>query len=495
MRILIDTNILIPIEPGSHGDLEANTPLGLELVRLCNLGGHKILIHSLMMNDIQRDKNTIRADLRRSLVERYHKLETVIPIPPEWNAVVGNPTEGENDWVDNHLLAAVHSDSVHILVTEDIRIRKKARRLALNDRVWSLSKILETLRVLSDQPIGLIPSLEQVKAFTLSDADPIFRSLRADYGVDGFNAWLAKAKRDGRDALVIWPGLNERLIAGLAILKQEDSVPGGRQGKTLKLCTFKVGENYGQNRYGELLLKGVFDYCRKNRYEQVYFTAFEKQVELLGFSESFGFKLAGVRTGLGELIVYKDFIPSGNDNDGMDPWNFHVNYGPWAAKLSTATAFIIPIQPKYFELLFPEAVAQQSLIAPKPCGNGIKKAYLCHAQIKRISRGDSLYFYQSSGGKTSGILAIGIAEDVMRSNDPDAITRFVGNRTVYTHAQIATLCGKEVLAIRFRRVFLLQGPVSLKMLVDSGVIRGAPQSIAQVPVLKTAEMSSLCNQQ
>lgn len=464
------------------------------MIRLCNVDGHKVLIHPLVLSDIQRDRDIPRAELRRTLLDRYHRLESVIPVPVEWSSVIGTPAEGTNDWVDNHLLAAVNADAVHILVTEDIGIRKKARRLSLSDRVWSLSKIIETLRVLSDQPIGLIPSLEQVKVFTLLDADPIFSSLRSDYGERDFNAWLAKSKREGRDALIIRAEVAGQLVAGLVILKQEDAVPGVRTGKTLKLCTLKVGSAYGQNRYGELLLKGVFDFCQNNRHELVYFTAFEKQAELLGFSESFGFKLSPVRTTLNELVVYKDFTPAAGDQLSLDPWTYHVRYGPWAAKLESAAAFIVPIQPRYFSLLFPEAIAQQSIIPPKPCGNGIKKAYLCHAQARRIKRGDTLYFYNSGGGQDSGILAIGIAEDVMRSRDADAITRFVGNRTVYTHQQITTLCSKEVLAIRFRRVHLIQAPVRLAKVVAAGAIKGPPQSIAQVPAIAIPTMASLCRQ-
>ena len=36
MNFLIDTNIVIPMEPGSTVDLEINTPLALEFYRLAN---------------------------------------------------------------------------------------------------------------------------------------------------------------------------------------------------------------------------------------------------------------------------------------------------------------------------------------------------------------------------------------------------------------------------------------------------------------------------
>jgi hypothetical protein len=294
--------------------------------------------------------------------------------------------------------------------------------------------------------------------------------------------------------LVIRAGNGAPLIAGLVILKMEDGVPGVRGGRTLKLCTFKVGDQYGKNRYGELLLKGVFDYAAANGYELIYFTAFENKAELLGFSESFGFSQGPTRTALNELVAYKDLRPTDLDHETLSPWDFHVRFGPWSGKLDVAPAFIVPIQPRFYSLLFPEGTPQQSLLPLKPCGNGIKKAYLCHAQSKQIRRGDTLYFYNSIGKTESAISAIGIAEDVLRTSDDSQIIRFVGNRTVYTNRQINELCAKDVLAIRFRRIRILRRPLIRSEMVRSGIIKGPPQSIAQIPSDKVRAMADLCRE-
>lgn len=494
MRILLDTNIFIPIEPASAADVARNTPACLELVRLCNLVGHQTLIHPLVSSDLARDRDRGRADLRESLLGRYQKLEHVIPIPAGWSEIIGSAEERSNDWVDHHLLSAVAADAVHVLVSEDIKLRKKARRLNLHSRVWSLAEALEAFRVLTDQPIDPLPNLELVKLFKIDDADPILESLRNDYGAEPFAAWLAKSKREGRDALIIRSAHGDQFIAGLVILKLEDGVPGVRGGKTLKLCTFKVGDQYGKNRYGELLLKGVFDYAAANGYDLIYFTAFENKAELLGFSESFGFRQGPTRTALNELVAYKDLRPTNADYGALSPWEFHVRFGPWMGKLDVAPAFIIPIQPRFYSLLFPEGIPQQSLFPLKPCGNGIKKAYLCHAQSQQIRNGDTLYFYNSVGGTESAISAIGIAEDILRTSDDSLIIRFVGNRTVYTNHQINELCTKSVLAIRFRRIRILKRPLIRSEIVRSGIINGPPQSITQIPKDKVRTMADLCRE-
>lgn len=494
MRILLDTNIFIPIEPASAEDLAKNTPACLELVRLCSMASHKILIHPLVSSDLARDKDRSRADLRESLLGRYQMLEHVVPVPTEWNGIIGAAEEHSNDWVDHHLLSAVKADAVDVLISEDIKLRKKARRLDLQGRVWSLAKALETFRVLTDQPVDPLPNLENVKLFTIDDSDPIFESLRADYGPELFRAWLAKSKREGRDALVIRSGNGDPFIAGLVILKLEDGVPGVRGGKTLKLCTFKVGDQYGKNRYGELLLKGVFDHAAANGFDLIYFTAFENKAELLGFSESFGFRQGPNRTERNELVAYKDLKPTDADYRTLSPWDFHVRFGPWMGKLDLAPAFIIPIQPRFYSLLFPEGIPQQSLFPLRPCGNGIKKAYLCHAQSQQIRNGDTLYFYNSVGGTESAISAIGIAEDILRTSDDSLIIRFVGNRTVYTNHQINELCAKSVLAIRFRRIRILKRPLIRSEIVRSGIINGPPQSITQIPNDKVRTMADLCRE-
>ena len=416
----------------------------------------------------------------------------MIAPPPQWTAIIGLAEEHSNDWVDNHLLAAVHADAVHVLVSEDIKLRKNARRLELGDRVWSLAKALETLRVLTDQPIDPIPNVELVKLFSLNDTEPIFSSLRRDYGGD-FDRWLSEKKREGRSALVIRSDNPDDSVAGIVILKQEAEVPGVRAGKTLKLCTFKVGERFGQNRYGELLLKGVFDFISKNSYEMTYFTAFENKAELLGFSESFGFRQGPLRNERGELIAYKDFVVNSEDEMHLSSWDYHVRYGPWTGKIRRAPGFVIPIQPRYYEALFPEDVGQQSLLAPRPCGNGIKKAYLCHAQCTRVQRGDTLFFYQSGLGDLSGIQAICIAEDVLRTSESSHIIRFVGNRTVYTNDEINALCEKEVLAVRLRRIKFLESPITKKQIAKAGILKSHPQSICQVPSNMLTSLADLCH--
>jgi hypothetical protein len=114
------------------------------------------------------------------------------------------------------------------------------------------------------------------------------------------------------------------------------------------------------------------------------------------------------------------------------------------------------------------------------CGNSIKKAYLCNAAITTVSSGDNLLFYRSEDIQAATALAI--VEDCLRSSDAKEVTYYVGKRTVYTARQIEEMCASApVLAIRFRRVVLLDPPILFRELVHGGCLRGAPQSIQTIP--------------
>jgi hypothetical protein len=60
--------------------------------------------------------------------------------PDTWKPLVGDPAPGTNDWVDIAHLAAVYHDAVDYLVTEDLRLRRKSRKVDLGERVVSVDE-------------------------------------------------------------------------------------------------------------------------------------------------------------------------------------------------------------------------------------------------------------------------------------------------------------------------------------------------------------------
>lgn len=477
MKFLIDTNIIVPLEPASISDFGINTDHALEFHRLAQKSGNTIYIHPAVEFDFQRDKNIERSNLRKRLINRYEKLEAPPPITLLEPTHVGITEIGNNDYVDNCLLASLKGDAVDFLVTEDKKIHRKAQRSGLDSRVFFLQEAITFLLDLFDKSPPPPPSVQKVFVYELKESDPIFDSLRQDYS-PGFNNWLRDCKRKHREAYIILNS-NASNLAGICIYKNEASLPTGEKGRTLKLCTFKISESEFGNRFGELLFKAIFDFADSNHYDFIYYTAFPKQDDLIAFTESFGFSVFELPNERGEFIVYKKLGYTSKDIEGLSPLEFNIQYGPRRILFQGNNTFLIPIKPIYHQVLFPELEPQIPIFhEARPCGNSIKKAYLCHSPNKQIMPGDNLFIYRSEDVK--GITAIGIVEDSIRTSNPNEIARHVGSRTVYSFNSIVEFCHKPTLVIRFRYVKGLDVSIRLNELKKAGIINGAPQSIMKL---------------
>lgn len=479
MNILIDTNIIIPLEPSALTDFEINTELALRFHSLVQKSGSIIFVHPAVEYDFNRDKNEERIRLRKTVIKRYNHIDSPPPISILNVADVGAPDIGSNDYVDNCFLASVKGDAVDYLVTEDKGIHKKAKRAGLQSRVLLLRDAIALLQDFFDETPPPPPSVESKKVYELNETDPIFDSLRKDYS-PGFDIWLQKCKRKHRDAYVIYDKSHTNL-AGICIHKKEDRLPTDETGKILKLCTFKVSETQHGYRYGELLLKSVFDYADKNKYQYLYFTTFPKHDELIDFAKSFGFYCIE-RPGHEEIIMQKSLEFSEEDIRCHSPLDFHIKFGPRITKFSPNATFIVPIIPQFHDILFPEVI-EEPLLFPdsRPCGNSIKKAYLCNSATKQIQTGDNLLFYRSH--LKPSVTALGIIESYIRSSDANEIARYVGSRTVYRYSEISKMCQKskrETLAIKFRYVKPVDPGINMKDLKKHNVLNGPPQSITKL---------------
>jgi hypothetical protein len=202
LNLLIDSNIVIPLEPCSFDDAGINTDAAIDFHNLCNRSHNTVCIHPAIEYDLSRDLNTARATLRRRLLGRYHMLDSVPEIDILDPIIVGTPEIGSNDYVDNCLLAAVQADSVDFLVSEDKGIHKKATKLNVSSRVLFLQDAILLLKDLFDEVPPPPPAVRLIPAFELDEKDSIFNSLRQDYSPE-FDMWLKKCKRENRDVYVI----------------------------------------------------------------------------------------------------------------------------------------------------------------------------------------------------------------------------------------------------------------------------------------------------
>ena len=481
MKLLFDTNVLIPLEPTSSRDLSAASHAAMDLFCRAQEANLDVFLHPDAKKEIGRDRDTERRKMREQLLRKYPVLPDPPPAPSRALAVLGDPLAGSNDWVDNQLLAAVLADAVDFLITEDKGIHRKAALLSISNRVLTIDDALATVRGLFPIVPSSPPAVREIKAHSLDLEDPILDSFREDY--PGFNKWFSTCRREHRQGWAI-PIPQSTHVKGFCIVNEEtkESFPSvGIGGRILKICSFKVSEDYRGFRFGELLLKAVFSYTQANKYDWVFVTVFPKYDQLIKLLNDFGFEEIKKRTELQERILFKPVRWSPTDKENLDPIRFAVRFGPGTMKLREVPAYIVPIRPEYNRILFPEGESQIEIFPGQcPFGNSIRKAYLCNASIRKIAPGDGLLFYTSKTVK--GITALGFVEETLVSNNPDKIARYAGERTVYSYSEIQNLCSNgPVLAILFRQVKVLEKPISSCRLQSWGILSGPPQSIQKVP--------------
>lgn len=149
----------------------------------------------------------------------------------------------------------------------------------------------------------------------------------------------------------------------------------------------------------------------------------------------------------------------------------------------------VPIQPRWYRVLFPENTPQPMLLpgvhqadGERTPGNTIRKVYLCKAQISKINPGDILLFYLSGREIGSGsIRTVGIVEEYREIGDPENLLRATGRRSVYSvEEQVAMLNASPVKVLDFLVVGHLKDPIPLGLLNAMGAINGVPQTIRTV---------------
>jgi GNAT superfamily N-acetyltransferase len=477
MRFLLDTNILIPLE-------DSALPLRENLanfVRLASEHGHPLIYHPASEEDIAEDRDEIRRLNTLQRLKQYTKLDHRPTCP--WNT----PTTKRNDAVDNEILYALSLHAAAGLVTEDRGIHDKAKARGLVDRVYTIQTAEDLLLRLHESVSVALPNIEEVPLYQLTPqlADAFFDSLRLAY--EPFDRWFLSKAEEGRRAWVHWHRPYE--LGGICIFARQDNeliTEGLRlDGTALKLATFKVGDTSRGRKVGELFLKAAFQYATKNRCENIFIHGDEEQhYFLFKLLQEFGFEHVGFHPGSDSHdAVYLKRHPEKAPVDGRPPFDYLRAFFPHFRSDREISKFVIPIQPVYHEILFPDymgsAGSQTQLFrTDNQAGNAIKMAYLCFANTKKIDPGDIVLFYRSADEQA--ITTLGVVESCETLSDSESIVARVKRRTVYSQEEIDDMAKKPTKVILFRLVRHLHRPPRLADLKATGVLKGAPQSITKL---------------
>lgn len=477
MRFLLDTNILIPLED-SRAVLEPNLT---NFVRLAGQHKHDLLYHPASKRDLGRDADAARRQQTLNRINRYQELLN----PPDcpWNTSNTN----ENDAVDNEILYAIERNAVDALVTEDRGIHTKAKARGLEKRIYYIQTAEQWLLNLhSEKPVSL-PNIRVANLHQLDLTSAFFDSLRQNY--QGFNAWFAKASREGRKAWIY--GDSSNVLEALCIfhVQTNEVITDDNQmlrGDALKLCTFKVGEAVRGKKIGELFLKAAFHYATNNSIENIFITTNPYELHLVDLLTDFGFKARGVHKG--DNVYVKAHPKEIPQSEGLETFEFHRRYFPHYLTDVMIQKFVVPIEPKYHKVLFPDYMTPQQkqeqqlqlelFSEENTVGNAIKLAYLSHTQLKAIRRGDIVMFYRS--GDLKALTSIGIVEDFVVLENAEEIARVVSRRTVYRFDQIQEMATKPTKVILFRLVKHFSNYIPWQWMKENKVVNGNIQTIRKI---------------
>jgi hypothetical protein len=477
VRVLLDTNILIPREHDWVVPESLTT-----LIRMIAERKDVALIHPVSFEEIGRYQDERRRDVVLSKLASYPQLSD----PPNpigdstYVAQVGFP-QTRNSAVDNKLLYAVYRNAVDLLITEDQGIHAKSIAVGCEDRVLT---ILEAVRLfgtlLPKEGSRAAPASVRLEYLhNISLTDPFFDSMRIDYLE--FDRWFSQKSREGRRAWV--HRYDTGSLAAFMLLKEENE-PISLDNKIfaaerrLKICTLKVSRT--GLRIGELLLKLAFEFATNNSINSVYLTAFPAGKEyLLSLITHYGFVCVG-RNQRGEDLYLKRLCPPSGDLCREDISRL---YYPTFYDGPDVNKYVLPIQPRYHQRLFPSWKGSQALLdfdqGMLPEGNAITKAYLCNSPIATIKLQDIVLFYRSED--VSAITSLGVVQDVVRAIDSlEKVMELAGKRIVYAQSEIESMISKHAVLILFRWHLDFQKDLPLRTLLSLYLLRAAPQSIVSL---------------
>lgn len=476
MEVLIDTNVFIERE----GDRVVPEPLQ-ELENLLKTEGHAILVHPLSKEEVQKYENEQGRERAESKIATYPELsfpEYPKPSNTDFRQYI-TEADNFNERVDNALLFTAFRERVDLLITEDKGIHSKADRLDIGDRVLTIEQARDQFKEGRPAYEGP-PSIQNMKVRELDVDDPIFDSLKDEYD---FKEWFESIP--DRDAYVNWK--SDGTLGAILILKMNESEAIGEdpelpRRERLKISTLKVAPQRRGSKIGELLIYISIREAIQHGLEEVYLThRIQDDDYLVQLISKYGFEKASVMADE-EGVFVKRLTPGPGDDP--DPLEVNIRFYPSFYGGEDVEKFLVPIKPEFHGRLFPTYEKRHPKLTEfrgrfLSEGNAIKKAYLSHANTRKIEQGDVLLFYRSHDHKE--ITSLGVCEKVEYGiTDADRIEDLVKRRSVFRHREIKEMAESPTTVILFKWHFDLENPLHYQVLLDEDVLSGPPQTIQEL---------------
>lgn len=477
MRILIDTNILIHLEDNKVVDQEFYTFYNLAVANNCDIFYHKACIQ-----DLAKDSNEERRTIITSKLAKYSFLPNPATLTNEFSELVGE--KNDNDRIDNTQLLQVHKEFVELLITNDKGLKRKAKRLGIDDRVLTSKEAFEFLDIKYTLTIPGHPVLEHGSVRNIENdfTSEFFESLKEDYDQAEFLKWIQKCVKQDRSCYHL---KNDGKLIALLIYKKEnykDNELEGIKDDAIKICTLKVSDDALGMKLGELFLNKMFQSCLSQNINYLYVTTYDKQEALIYLLEKFGFerhKEFENNVGRNEIIFLKDLKKENQDEkigNALHPFFRDRN-----------CKYVIPIQPKYYRSLFKDANLRESTLfdgvdygLEEVQGNTIIKAYISNSPRQDLKPGDLLFFYSSK--KYKSIEPLGVLIEHRRVDNLEELWNLVKSKTVYSKEELNKwLTQRKYITVTiFRLVQYLSTPIKFETIKSLDAYSNKFQTIAKM---------------
>ena len=486
MRVLLDTNIVIHRE----NKRVTNYSIG-HLFRWLDRLKHDKILHPLTVTEIQKYRDPETQDVIAVKLESYELLKTILEPSEEFLRLVAEPERTPNDRIDNCLLYEVYLGRVDMLITEDRKLRNKAIRIGLHDKVFSIDAFIS-------KATGENPSLIEYKALSVEKVffgsvdhrDSFFDSFRVAY--NGFDNWFLR--KCDEEAYICRS--NTGKILGFLYLKTEDTdenyadiEPAFAPKRRLKVGTFKV-ESTGF-RLGERFIKIIFDNAIQRNVDEIYVTLFTDREELAALNnllERWGFIHHGVKhqvNGDEKVLVKKlntltsDFSPKKNFPN--------ISY--------QCNKFIMPIYPQYHTSLLPDSkLANENIVdflGYEPHRYALQKVYVSWASTNGAKPGDLILFYRmgepyESKKYKSVITTVAMVDEIIENiRTEDEFLSLCQNRSVFSVEELKSFWQKRhysIKVLKFVFVKSLSRRITLGELWDLGIVQApnGPRSFSKI---------------
>lgn len=347
MKILLDTNIII-LRENNHV-ISDNLQKLMSLLK--GLEQCSLHIHQLAKIEILNDLNQERQEINLGKISSYAVL-TDYPDCKNDDVFFCQIESTKNDKVDNQLLYCVYRNIVDYLITEDQGILRKSEKLGLKTVININEAITIFEQFFPKTELSLTQNFVHKKAYELNIQDTFFDSLKKEY--KEFNEWWKKiANRDCYAYLSESKQINALLIPKIEEKESLSFCEDFLSNKILKICLFKVSSRAQGLKLGERLLKMAFYYAEKNQINDLYLTHFCSENDyLVSLIENYGFYKCQENS-RGEVVFLKHISKLPTDTT-TDISELNKKYYPSFCSNVSIKKHIVPIQPQFHDMLFPD---------------------------------------------------------------------------------------------------------------------------------------------